>query len=141
MTSQEAASSPQDCASRIAERPGDGISLLKSEPLIFFGCQTGKILLFISPSAGAEQRWEAAARTSLQEGVELMLSEGKRRGPSSPASSQRARTQTCARRYAFPIFSSTAYHVIVETYAGERADMCSGPGVRREAEGYTVRCR
>lgn len=69
------------------------------------------------------------------------LLEGKRRGPSCSASSQRAHTHTRARRYAFPIFSSTAYHVIVETYAGERADMCSGPGVRREAEGYTVRCR
>lgn len=48
---------------------------------------------------------------------------------------------TLTRRSAFPIFSSTAYHVIVETYAGEQADMCSGPGVHREAEGYTVRCR
>lgn len=53
-----------------------------------------------------------------------------------------ARTHTCAHADTlFLYFPSTAYHVIVETYAGERADMCSGPGVRREAEGYTVRCR
>lgn len=50
-------------------------------------------------------------------------------------------TRLHARRYAFPIFSFTAYHVIVETYAGEQANMCTGPGVHREAEGYTVHCR
>lgn len=84
---------------------------------------------------------EAAARTSLREGVELVVG-GEASWPLLlcllPA---RAHTHARARRYAFPIFPSTAYHVIVETYAGERADMCSGPGVRREAEGYTVRCR
>lgn len=31
-------------------------------------------------------------------------------------------------RYGFSYIFSTAYHVIVETYACERADMCSGPG-------------
>lgn len=31
-------------------------------------------------------------------------------------------------RYGFSYIFSTAYHVIVETYARERADMCSGPG-------------
>lgn len=91
---------------------------------------------------GAERRWEAAARTSLREGVELVVGGVSVVAPPAlPPPSARTRTHARARRYAFPIFPSTAYHVIVETYAGERAAMCSGPGVRREAEGYTVRCR